>query len=613
MKKKYKTNVVSQLKNVVKSTQCMLGVLRHTKYGKPYILCKLFSSFLEMISTLIATIMPGLLIGELFSQEKDMKKICIIALVMLCSPLLFQLIRNYIWKLTEVTRIRIAESIDCGFFKYLSEVDSEKRENPEIESMSFRVKDTLDEIIYLSDHFFSFFSACISLITILSLIATINPGVLLVIISVVSTNAYISKSAYKKQYETRIEANKLDRFSFSYVNILQQYIYMYEMKMFGLTDFILNKKKKVDDNLNQIKIRNSDEQRKVNLLLSVTSFFQQAVLYLYLIFEILRSGLTVGTFTIYLSAANQFSDALGKIFNAYVEISKYSLSINELQEFFNMQLRSKTSGDLEPFFDENSVIEFENVRFRYPSATCDACNNLNLTIRGNEKLCIVGANGSGKSTFIKLLTRLYAPTEGHIRLNGIDIEKYDYKKYQKLFATVFQKFELLRGVVLKENIALNEQIDEEKLQRVSFECGLPEIIKRYPHQFDTYIDKWVVEDGVNPSGGESQRIAIARACYRDGDIFLLDEPTAALDPVAEHEIYTQFNNIITDKCAIFITHRLSAVQLADKVAVFDNGHVAEYGTHAELYAKGGIYTEMFDKQAQFYRDAPQEADSKTTE
>ena len=148
---------------------------------------------------------------------------------------------------------------------------------------------------------------------------------------------------------------------------------------------------------------------------------------------------------------------------------------------------------------------------------------------------------------------------------------------------------------------------------ISKQSGLASLIKKLAHGYETRVYKWEAIDGFQPSGGEGQKIAITRAIYRDSQILLLDEQTAALDPNAEYEIYTQFHKIINDKCAVLITHRLSAVQLADKVAVFDNGHVAEYGTHQELYAKGGIYTEMFDKQAKFYRDAPQEANSEATE
>ena len=157
-------------------------------------------------------------------------------------------------------------------------------------------------------------------------------------------------------------------------------------------------------------------------------------------------------------------------------------------------------------------------------------------------------------------------------------------------------------MTLGENIVLANKYDKERLDNVCSSAGLNSLVNELPKGYNTQVDKWIDEEGFEPSGGENQRIAIARASYHGGNIFILDEPTAALDPMTEYEIYTQFNRMITDKCAVLITHRLSAVQLADKVAVFDNGSVAEYGTHKELYSKGGIYTEMFDKQAQFYRD-----------
>ena len=170
-----------------------------------------------------------------------------------------------------------------------------------------------------------------------------------------------------------------------------------------------------------------------------------------------------------------------------------------------------------------------------------------------------------------------------------------------MIAPVFQDF-CMYDFSIKENIVLADEFVAEKLDKVCDDNNLTELIEKLPKGYETYVGKTIDGNGFEPSGGEDQRIAIARACYHGGEIYILDEPTAALDPNAEYEIYTQFNRMITDKCAVLITHRLSAVQLADKVAVFDNGSVAEYGTHQELYSKGGIYTEMFDKQAQFYRD-----------
>ena len=197
--------------------------------------------------------------------------------------------------------------------------------------------------------------------------------------------------------------------------------------------------------------------------------------------------------------------------------------------------------------------------------------------------------------------RLYFPTEGEILLNGININCYDYSAYQRLFAPVFQDFANYH-LTIGENITFSKEYDLKKLNKVCKQCGLMELLEKLPKGYETQVGKWIDESEIDPSGREEQRIAIARARYRDGYVFVLDEPTAALDPFAEYEIYSQFNNMTENKTAIFITHRLSAVKLADAVVVFDNGELKEYGTHGQLYAKNGIYKEMFDKQAEFYRE-----------
>ena len=191
-------------------------------------------------------------------------------------------------------------------------------------------------------------------------------------------------------------------------------------------------------------------------------------------------------------------------------------------------------------------------------------------------------------------------------------EIYEYKKYQKVFSPVFQDYALY-DMSIGENVALEEFPDEDKVRQSCISAGLESFLDKLPHGIGTQLGKNIDPEGVNLSGGEGQRLAIARSIYHNRNVYLLDEPTAALDPNAEYEIYTQFSDMIKGKTAVLVTHRLSAVQLADKVAVFNDGNVAEYGTHAELYAKGGIYTKMFDKQAQFYRDAPQENENTVTE
>ncbi len=327
---------------------------------------------------------------------------------------------------------------------------------------------------------------------------------------------------------------------------------------------------------------------------------------------VLYRSLSIGYMTIFMSATGRLSEAFNSIVNSYMRMAKSGMEIHELMIFMETPIKQYATGTKIPVFDENSIFEFRNVSFKYLKSDIYAIKNLSLKFYANQRLCIVGSNGSGKTTFLKLLTRLYFPTEGEILLNGVNINEYDYEKYQQLFAPVFQDYSLYL-LSLRENITFsNENGDDNDIINICKECGLYDLIEKLPRGINTSVYKLFDEEGFEPSGGEGQKIAIARALYHNAPVYLLDEPTSALDPVAEHDIYAQFYNLIKSKTAILITHRLSAVQLADKVAVFSEGQVVEYGTHTELYAKGGVYTEMFDKQAQFYRDAktdPSEEDN----
>lgn len=246
------------------------------------------------------------------------------------------------------------------------------------------------------------------------------------------------------------------------------------------------------------------------------------------------------------------------------------------------------------------TIEFRNVSFRYPEAETYALKNFSMKLENGEQLAVVGRNGSGKTTFIKLLCRLYDPQEGEILLNGVDIRDYDEKAYQKLFSVVFQDFSMF-AFPLAENISVAQDYEEARVWACLEEAGIADDVRKMEEQLGTYLYKDVEETGIEISGGEAQKLALARALYKNAPFIVLDEPTAALDPIAEYEIYSKFNRLVGDKTAIYISHRLSSCRFCKHIAVFRHGELVQLGTHEELIREeDGAYHELWTAQAQYY-------------
>ncbi len=251
--------------------------------------------------------------------------------------------------------------------------------------------------------------------------------------------------------------------------------------------------------------------------------------------------------------------------------------------------------------DRKYVIEFKDVSFRYPGARTWALRHVSMQFRVGQRLAVVGENGSGKTTFIKLLCRLYDPTEGEILLNGIDIRKYRYDNYLNLFSVVFQDFQLL-AQSLGANVAAAEEYDRARAEQCLHKAGFSGQLTKLPKGLDTCLYREFEDDGVEISGGEAQKIALARVLYQDAPFIVLDEPTAALDPEAEAEVYTHFNEIVEDKTAVYISHRLSSCRFCDEIAVFDKGSVVQQGTHDRLVETDGKYRDLWNAQAQYYQN-----------
>lgn len=599
-KNKSKEKSAQNLKRTIKTTKYMLRFVWQSEKGKSFLIVKFILALFNALYPIIFTVFPGLIINELTS-DKQLDKLILYVCVLTIAPVLVHVSLSFIGRYIEKISMTINLDITKRFYDHYICMDYESVENPEIGIMQERAQATFNSTLQIVNDLCGLFGAIIGLIAISSIISTINPILVVLVVVITLINSFITRVINEKKYKIGKEMSEVERYQSSANYMLYMIIYAKEIRLFNLKNYLMEHYEKYVLEHNKLRLKSDTVGMIPGMAASLLNFVQQVVMYAYLFVSILKYELQIGSMTIYLAAVGQLSGALNGIFAFYQSLSKISLNVQETIEFMNIPLKQYKTGDKTPIINSDSVIEFKNVSFKYPGSQTYAIKNMSIKIFCNEKLCIVGTNGSGKSTFIKLLARLYCPTEGEILLNGINIYEYDYRKYQRLFSPVFQDF-CGYFMSLKENIVLNHEYDQKKLDQICNKCGLTSLLSNLAKGYDTQIGKWIDDEGIQPSGGEFQKIAIARALYNDAPMFLLDEPTAALDPLIEYEIYKQFNEIITNKSAILITHRLSAVQLADKVAVFENGKLIEYGTHKQLYDKGDKYAEMFNKQAHFYRD-----------
>jgi len=309
----------------------------------------------------------------------------------------------------------------------------------------------------------------------------------------------------------------------------------------------------------------------------------------------------IGLVTQYVGAATALAESLNLLIASFGDMKNDTTHLDNTFRYLDLP-NAMYQGSLttEKRADRNYQVEFRNVSFKYPGSETWALRNVSMKFQIGKRLAIVGENGSGKTTFIKLLCRLYDPQEGEILLNGIDIRKYRYDDYMGIFSIVFQDFQLI-SQSLGSNVAGSVDYDPQRVKNALTDAGFGPRLESLPKGLDTQLYKDYGEDGIEVSGGEAQKIAIARALYKDAPFIILDEPTAALDPMAEAEIYAKFNEISGDKTAIYISHRLSSCKFCDEILVFHQGAIVQQGTHEALLSrKDGKYAQLWNAQAQYY-------------
>lgn len=327
--------------------------------------------------------------------------------------------------------------------------------------------------------------------------------------------------------------------------------------------------------------------------------------YLFTALKALAGAFGIAGVVQYAGAINQFTGGFTGLVNSFSSLREETQNMRIFFSILDMQpVMYEGTLPVEKRDDNDYVVEFHHVSFRYPGAKEWALQDLSMKLKVGQHLAVVGRNGSGKTTFIKLLCRLYDPTQGVITLNGIDIRKYKYEEYLSLFSVVFQDFALF-SFPLGQNVAASTQVDAPAAEACLQQAGFAERLQKWPLGLDTPLYKNFDDDGVEISGGEAQKIAIARALYKNAPFVILDEPTAALDPISEYEIYSKFNGIVGGRTAVYISHRLSSCRFCDDIAVFDRGRVVQRGGHEQLLRKSdGLYARLWQAQAQYYAEQP---------
>ena len=438
----------------------------------------------------------------------------------------------------------------------------------------------------------------------LALLSSLSPLLILVVIATTAAGYFVSRKVNQFGYLHREEEAAYTAEMRYVKRTVTSRAFAKDIRIFGLKPWLMEVWQKSFQLYESFLRRREKHYFLTNLADFLLSLLRNGISYAYLLHLTLTEGLSASTFLLYFTAASGFTQWITGILEQFTTLSKASLEISVVREFLEwpegFQL---TGGDPIPDAVNGTYeLQLEHVTYRYPGAAEDTIHDLSLTLHRGEKVALVGLNGAGKTTLVKLLCGFLDPTQGTVRLNGVDIRKLNRRAYYKLFSAVFQEFSLLEATVA-ENVAQQvEGIDEEKVWQCLQNAGLSDAVRALPQGLQTHLGRSIYDDGTELSGGQTQRLMLSRALYRDGAVLVLDEPTAALDPITESEIYLKYSEMTQGKTSLFISHRLASTRFCDRIILLENGSIAEEGSHEALLQRGGSYAKLFSVQRRYYEE-----------
>jgi len=430
-----------------------------------------------------------------------------------------------------------------------------------------------------------------------------NPILIVVLIAIPAVHYYSLKWVQKFQYHSKEFTAPLDKKLWYLARNASHYDAAKDIRIYNMKDWLLNMYHMLSKERLSWDVKVFRRQFFISLLDGFLILIRDGIAYFVLIMMVINNEIAIDDFVLYFSSVGAFTGTLSSIINQFASLNATSLITCDLRDFLDYP-EKENSSETEENYDLNSVheIKVKNLFYSYPGAEKPTLSNLNCTIKPGEKIAIVGLNGAGKTTFIKLLTGLYTPTSGNILLDEISISHYEKQDYYSMFSVVFQDHKLM-PISIVETVACTEAhlANRNRVIECLQKAELYDKILKLPNGIDTLINRQINENGIELSGGEYQKLLLARALYKNSSILILDEPTAAIDPISESILYNKYSDLFKNKTAIFISHRLASTQFCDRIFYMQSGQILEVGTHDELLALNGEYKRLYDVQSQYYR------------
>lgn len=576
------------------------------KNNKIWLLLSIVKTLLGAVTPLVDITVPKYIVDSIF-QDRDFAQGMYWVVILVGTHLLIKYISTLLGYALTRQKNKLFRSFNIYIAELIMDMDYKELENPETLDMKEKAMRSAFSggrgFCGSIEVFFGIVTSIIVFIGAAVKVTELNIFILSVILLVIILNTWFNSKINKDNYKLDREKAPIERKNAYVFDLISDFSIGKEIRMYNLKNYIVKKYEETSKESDRFYNRAFFNNTKNALFSSTTANLQLIFVYFILLTQALNNtGFTYGDFTVQFNAVNTLSSTLMSIIGSVLAINQMGFYIDDLQKFVELPRVAYNKGmNIEECPTYN--FEFVNVCFKYPGSKEYALKNVNVSFSTDQRLSFVGLNGAGKTTFVKLLLRLYDVSSGEILLNGVNIQKYNFNEYIRIFSSVFQDYKLFAYSV-QENIVLSEdEPDTARLETALEESGVSNFVEKKENGIRSFVYKIFDASGFEPSGGEGQKIAIARALYKDAKFIILDEPTSALDPIAEYDLYNKINNLVKNKGCLFISHRLSSTVFADKVFVFNNGEIVEQGTHKELMMlNDGLYKDMFEKQSSYYKE-----------